>query len=61
MVDALDLIFVIDSTASMTPVIADLASSLASVVRVLERMVPSIRIGVAANNDRHTGQVPVAN
>ena len=59
-VDALDLIFVIDSTASMTPVIADLASSLASVVRVLERMVPSIRIGVAAYNDRDTGQVPVA-
>jgi hypothetical protein len=58
-VDALDLIFVIDSTASMTPVIADLASSLASVVRVLERMVPSIRIGVAAYNDRDTGQVPV--
>ena len=59
-VDALDLIFVIDSTASMTPVIAELASSLASVVRVLERMVPSIRIGVAAYNDRDTGQVPVA-
>jgi hypothetical protein len=59
-VDALDLIFVIDSTASMTPVIGDLASSLASVVRVLERMVPSIRIGVAAYNDRDTGQVPVA-
>ena len=58
-VDALDLIFVIDSTASMTPVIADLASSLASVVRVLERMVPSIRIGVAACNDRDAGQVPV--
>ena len=58
-VDALDLIFVIDSTASMTPVIADLASSLASVVRVLERMVPSIRIGVSAYNDRDTGQVPV--
>jgi von Willebrand factor type A domain len=58
-VDALDLIFVIDSTASMTPVIAELASSLASVVRVLERMVPSIRIGVAAYNDRDTGQVPV--
>ncbi len=59
-VDALDLVFVIDSTASMTPVIADLASSLASVVRVLERMVPSIRIGIAAYNDRDTGQVPVA-
>lgn len=58
-IDALDLIFVIDSTASMSPVIADLALSLAGVVRVLERMVPSIRIGVAAYNDRDTGQVPV--
>jgi hypothetical protein len=58
-VDALDLIFVIDTTASMGPVIADLAMSLTSVVRVLERMVPSIRIGVSAYNDRDTGQVPV--
>jgi hypothetical protein len=58
-VNALDLIFVIDTTASMTPVIGDLASSLSSVVRVLERMVPSIRIGVSAYNDRDTGQVPV--
>jgi von Willebrand factor type A domain len=58
-VDALDLIFVIDTTASMTPVIGDLALSLSSVVRVLERMVPSIRIGIAAYNDRDTGQVPV--
>ena len=58
-IDALDLVFVIDTTASMTPVIADLALSLASVVRVLERMVPSIRIGVSAYNDRDTGQVPV--
>ena len=49
----------IDTTASMTPVIGDLALSLASVVRVLERMVPSIRIGISAYNDRDTGQVPV--
>jgi hypothetical protein len=33
--------------------------SLTSVVRVLERMVPSIRIGVSAYNDRDTGQIPV--
>jgi hypothetical protein len=58
-IDALDLVFVIDTTASMGPVIANLALSLTSIVRVLERMVPSIRIGVAAYNDRDTGQVPV--
>jgi hypothetical protein len=58
-IEALDLIFVIDTTASMGPVIADLALSLGSVVRVLERMVPSIRIGISAYNDRDTGQIPV--
>jgi hypothetical protein len=58
-VDALDLVFVIDTTASMGPVIGEVAMSLTSVVRVLERMVPSIRIGVSAYNDRDTGQIPV--
>jgi von Willebrand factor type A domain-containing protein len=58
-VDALDLVFVIDTTASMGPVIGDVAMSLTSVVRVLQRMVPSIRIGVSAYNDRDTGQIPV--
>jgi hypothetical protein len=58
-VDALDLVFVIDTTASMGPVIEEVAMSLTSVVRVLQRMVPSIRIGVSAYNDRDTGQIPV--
>jgi hypothetical protein len=58
-VDALDLVFVIDTTASMGPVIGEVAMSLTSVVRVLQRMVPSIRIGVSAYNDRDTGQIPV--
>jgi hypothetical protein len=47
-VDALDLVFVIDTTASMGPVIRDLAASMRSIVRVFERMVPSVRIGISA-------------
>jgi hypothetical protein len=58
-VEALDLVFVIDTTASMTPVIRQLAASMRSIVRILERMVPSVRIGVAAYKDRDTGLAPV--
>jgi von Willebrand factor type A domain len=50
-VDALDLVFVIDTTASMGPMIRDLAASMRSIVRVFERMVPSVRIGISAYKD----------
>ena len=59
MIEAIDLIFVIDTTASMEPVLREVARSLRGIVRVLEAMVPSVRVGVAAYNDRDTGQVPV--
>lgn len=55
----LDLVFVIDRTASMTPAIGELALDLSSIVRVLERLVPSVRIGVVAYSDRDTGQNPI--
>jgi hypothetical protein len=58
-IDAIDLIFVIDTTASMEPVLREVAHSLRGIVRVLERLVPSLRVGVVAYNDRDTGQVPV--
>jgi multidrug efflux pump subunit AcrA (membrane-fusion protein) len=58
-IDALDLIFVIDTTASMGPVLREVAHSLRGIVRILERLVPSLRVGVVAYNDRDTGQVPV--
>ena len=58
-IDALDLIFVIDTTASMRPVIRDLAVSLRGIVRILERLVPSVRVGVVAYKDRDTGLAPV--
>ncbi|HSO42599.1 MAG: vWA domain-containing protein [Rhodospirillales bacterium] len=58
-VDAIDLVFAIDTTASMGPVIRELASSMASIVRILQRLVPSVRIGVAAYSDRDTGLPPL--
>jgi hypothetical protein len=59
LIEAIDLIFVIDTTASMEPVLREVAHSLRGIVRVLERLVPSLRVGVVAYNDRDTGQVPV--
>jgi hypothetical protein len=58
-IEALDLIFVIDTTASMTPVIRELAVSMRGIVRVLQRLVQSVRIGVSAYKDRDTGLAPV--
>ncbi len=54
-IDALDLVFVIDITASMRPVIRDLSLSLGGIVRVMQRLVPSLRVGVVAYSDYDTG------
>ena len=54
-IEALDLIFVIDTTASMRPVIRDLSLSMSGIVRVLQRLVPSLRVGVVAYRDYDTG------
>jgi hypothetical protein len=58
-IEAIDLVFAIDTTASMTPVIGDLAVSMRSIVRILQRLVPSVRIGISAYKDRDTGLPPV--
>jgi hypothetical protein len=58
-IEAIDLMFVIDTTASMTPVIRELAVSMRSIVRILQRLVPSVRVGVSAYKDRDTGLPPV--
>lgn len=58
-IDAIDLIFVIDTTASMEPVLREVAHSLRGIVNILESMVPSVRIGVVAYRDRDTGLAPV--
>jgi hypothetical protein len=56
----MDLIFVVDTTASMTPVIRQMAVSLRGIVRVLERLVPGLRVGVVSYTDRDTGREPLA-
>ncbi len=58
-VEAIDVVFVIDTTASMGPVIRELAVSTRSIVRILERLVPSVRIGVVAYKDRDVPLPPV--
>lgn len=47
----LDLVFAIDTTTSMAPVLREIARSMASIVRILERIAPSVRIGVVAYRD----------
>lgn len=58
-IEAIDLVFTIDTTASMTPVIRELAVSMRSIVRILQRLVPTVRIGISAYKDRDTGLPPV--
>jgi hypothetical protein len=58
-IEAIDLVFVIDTTASMGPVIRELAVSIRSIVRIVERLVPSVRIGVVAYKDRDIPLPPV--
>jgi von Willebrand factor type A domain len=58
-IDKLDLVFAIDTTASMGPVLREVAAALESVVRILESLVPSVRVGVVAYRDRDTGLPPI--
>ena len=46
---------VVDTTASMRPVIRDLSLSMSGIVRVLQRLVPSLRVAVVAYRDYDTG------
>jgi hypothetical protein len=54
----LDLVFIVDTTASMGPALNELAASIRAVVRILERLVPSVRVGIAAYSDSDTGLPP---
>ena len=58
-IEAIDLVFVIDTTASMGPAIRELAVSIRSIVRIVERLVPSVRIGLVAYKDRDIPLPPV--
>lgn len=50
-IPALDLAFVVDATGSMGPAIRDLKANIAGLARVLERLAPSVRIGIVAYRD----------
>ncbi len=54
-IEQLDLVFVIDASGSMNEVLADLRRSLRGIVRVLERLIPSLRIGFVAYRDYDVG------
>lgn len=54
-IEALDLVFVVDSTASMTDAIDELSESMQGLTRILERLVPSLRIGIVAYRDYDVG------
>jgi hypothetical protein len=58
-VDQLDLVFIIDTTASMRPVLQELAVAMRGILRILERLVPSVRIAIAAYSDQDTGLTPL--
>jgi hypothetical protein len=48
----LDLVFVMDTTGSMGPELADLQANLVGIIRVLARLSGSLRIGFVAFKDR---------
>ena len=58
-IEELDVVFVVDTTRSMGPVLDQLALSMRGIVRILERLVPSVRIGFVAYRDRDAGVVPL--
>jgi len=47
----LDVVFVVDTTSSMAGVLHEMTLSMSGIVRILERLVPSLRIGVVAYRD----------
>ena len=56
----LDVAIVVDSTGSMQNIIDDLKRRLTDVVRTMQRIVPTARIGAVAYRDRDTGNVATA-
>lgn len=56
----LDVAIVVDSTGSMQNIIDDLKRRLTDIVRTMQRIVPTARIGAVAYRDRDTGNVATA-
>jgi len=50
-IQELDLVFIVDTTGSMVEVLRDIGLSMGGIVRVLEKMVPSVRVGFVAYRD----------
>ena len=50
-IDDLDLVFVMDATASMGNELADIRANLASIARILNRLSPKLRMGFVAYRD----------
>jgi von Willebrand factor type A domain len=51
-IDDLDLVVVMDTTGSMRDEVADVQASLLGIIRVLDRLSPSLRVGFVAYKDR---------
>lgn len=47
----LDLVFIVDASSSMTRTITHMSRAMGGLVRILERLVPSLRIGFVAYRD----------
>ena len=54
-IEKLDLVIVIDTTSSMGQPLRDLRLSIGGLIRILERLVPSLRIGFVAYRDHDMG------
>lgn len=51
-IDDLDLVLVMDTTGSMRDEVEDVQASLLGIIRVLDRLSPSLRVGFVAYKDR---------
>jgi hypothetical protein len=58
-IEELDLVFVVDTSVSMGPALEEITYSMRGIVRILERLVPAVRIGFVAYRDRDTGLPPL--
>jgi hypothetical protein len=60
-IDDLDLVFVMDTTGSMRRELEDLQANLVGIIRVLNRLAASLRVGFVAYRDRGEAYVTLQN
>lgn len=56
-IDDLDLVFVMDTTGSMRRELQDIQANLVGIIRVLNRLAASLRVGFVAYRDRGEGYI----